>query len=161
MWRDVLLAKAKIVYGQLCGRHCSQRWKYSLRITHSTLVEANPIFFWLLCSVFVHTTTVCARYPFQNSMIENTVWDGCTCALHCTALHVCTRCTRMNRHASHMSSKKLFNMEKNFNACKLPATYCSSNQLKHVCPPAQNLSLIHIWRCRRSTLCRSRWSPYH
>ena len=23
------------------------------------------------------------------------------------------------------------------------------------------LSLIHIWRCRRSTLCRSRWSPDH
>ena len=23
-----------------------------------------------------------------------------------------------------------------------------------------SLSLIHIWRCRRSTLCRSRWSPY-
>ena len=23
------------------------------------------------------------------------------------------------------------------------------------------LSLIHIWRCRRTTLCRSRWSPYH
>ena len=27
--------------------------------------------------------------------------------------------------------------------------------------PSQQLSLIHIWRCRRSTLCRSRWSPYH
>ena len=25
----------------------------------------------------------------------------------------------------------------------------------------EELSLIHIWRCRRSTLCRSRWSPYH
>ena len=25
----------------------------------------------------------------------------------------------------------------------------------------RKLSLIHIWRCRRSTLCRSRWSPYH
>ena len=25
----------------------------------------------------------------------------------------------------------------------------------------EGLSLIHIWRCRRSTLCRSRWSPYH
>ncbi len=24
-----------------------------------------------------------------------------------------------------------------------------------------NLFLIHIRRCRRSTLCRSRWSPYH
>ena len=25
----------------------------------------------------------------------------------------------------------------------------------------QLLSLIHIWRCRRYSLCRSRWSPYH
>eukprot|EP00826_Nyctotherus_ovalis_P036269 TRINITY_DN3201_c0_g1_i25.p2 TRINITY_DN3201_c0_g1~~TRINITY_DN3201_c0_g1_i25.p2 ORF type:complete len:203 (+),score=62.46 TRINITY_DN3201_c0_g1_i25:350-958(+) len=25
----------------------------------------------------------------------------------------------------------------------------------------EDLSLIHICRCRRSTLCRSRWSPYH
>ena len=25
----------------------------------------------------------------------------------------------------------------------------------------ENLSLIHICRCRRSTLCRSRWSPSH
>ena len=25
----------------------------------------------------------------------------------------------------------------------------------------QALSLIHIWRCRRYSLCRSRWSPYH
>ena len=28
-------------------------------------------------------------------------------------------------------------------------------------PHSMQLSLIHIWRCRRSTLCRSRWSPYH
>ena len=26
---------------------------------------------------------------------------------------------------------------------------------------ADTLSLIHIWRCRRSFACRSRWSPYH
>ena len=25
----------------------------------------------------------------------------------------------------------------------------------------KKLSLIHIWRCRRYSLCRSRWSPYH
>ena len=24
-----------------------------------------------------------------------------------------------------------------------------------------SLSLIHIWRCRRYAVCRSRWSPYH
>ena len=28
-------------------------------------------------------------------------------------------------------------------------------------PGALNLSLIHIWRCRRIERCRSRWSPYH
>ena len=27
--------------------------------------------------------------------------------------------------------------------------------------PVNNLSLIHIWRCRRLLTCRSRWSPYH
>ena len=27
--------------------------------------------------------------------------------------------------------------------------------------PVKNLSLIHIWRCRRIERCRSRWSPYH
>eukprot|EP00826_Nyctotherus_ovalis_P066682 TRINITY_DN9884_c0_g1_i3.p2 TRINITY_DN9884_c0_g1~~TRINITY_DN9884_c0_g1_i3.p2 ORF type:complete len:112 (+),score=31.93 TRINITY_DN9884_c0_g1_i3:143-478(+) len=26
---------------------------------------------------------------------------------------------------------------------------------------AMNLSLIHICRCRRYAVCRSRWSPYH
>ena len=26
---------------------------------------------------------------------------------------------------------------------------------------SKSLSLIHIWRCRRYSLCRSRWSPYH
>ena len=25
----------------------------------------------------------------------------------------------------------------------------------------KDLSLIHIWRCRRRRECRSRWSPYH
>ena len=25
----------------------------------------------------------------------------------------------------------------------------------------KTLSLIHIWRCRRPAMCRSRWSPYH
>ena len=27
--------------------------------------------------------------------------------------------------------------------------------------PIIELSLIHIWRCRRYAVCRSRWSPYH
>ena len=29
------------------------------------------------------------------------------------------------------------------------------------CQACGALSLIHIWRCRRGSGCRSRWSPYH
>eukprot|EP00826_Nyctotherus_ovalis_P034689 TRINITY_DN2910_c0_g1_i2.p1 TRINITY_DN2910_c0_g1~~TRINITY_DN2910_c0_g1_i2.p1 ORF type:complete len:101 (-),score=24.82 TRINITY_DN2910_c0_g1_i2:22-324(-) len=29
------------------------------------------------------------------------------------------------------------------------------------CSPVLKLSLIHICRCRRYAVCRSRWSPYH
>ena len=35
------------------------------------------------------------------------------------------------------------------------------NCQKQVCRRGGGLSLIHIWRCRRITGCRSRWSPYH
>ena len=31
----------------------------------------------------------------------------------------------------------------------------------HLVLIVQDLSLIHIWRCRRRLRCRSRWSPYH
>eukprot|EP00826_Nyctotherus_ovalis_P052016 TRINITY_DN6547_c0_g1_i10.p1 TRINITY_DN6547_c0_g1~~TRINITY_DN6547_c0_g1_i10.p1 ORF type:complete len:196 (-),score=27.66 TRINITY_DN6547_c0_g1_i10:16-603(-) len=31
----------------------------------------------------------------------------------------------------------------------------------NTCKSIQSLSLIHICRCRRYAVCRSRWSPYH
>ena len=37
----------------------------------------------------------------------------------------------------------------------------SDFRIRNICDIVPVLSLIHIWRCRRSTLCRSRWSPYH
>ena len=48
-----------------------------------------------------------------------------------------------------------------------PHAYADDMQIYGFCDPpdtnalSERLSLIHIWRCRRSTLCRSRWSPYH
>ena len=39
-------------------------------------------------------------------------------------------------------------------------TYCFSLSFLFFFPGI-GLSLIHIWRCRRYSLCRSRWSPYH
>ena len=59
------------------------------------------------------------------------------------------------------------------NRCWCPKLYCQCNLVRHVLGNVIRfvlntdrltlscLSLIHIWRCRRSTLCRSRWSPYH
>ena len=43
---------------------------------------------------------------------------------------------------------------------KINNHYCSAVLFIWLLLP-KVLSLIHIWRCRRSTLCRSRWSPYH
>ena len=34
-------------------------------------------------------------------------------------------------------------------------------KIRHGLRDLRMLSLIHIWRCRRSYACRSRWSPYH
>ena len=36
-----------------------------------------------------------------------------------------------------------------------------SQHVSHHSGEIMNLSLIHIWRCRRRLRCRSRWSPYH
>ena len=42
----------------------------------------------------------------------------------------------------------------------IPCSYLTHNLIT-ISASLWTLSLIHIWRCRRSTLCRSRWSPYH
>ena len=53
--------------------------------------------------------------------------------------------------SKNQKSKKEIDMD------RLPTTYTSRVNWWTL----TRLSLIHIWRCRRSTLCRSRWSPYH
>ena len=42
-----------------------------------------------------------------------------------------------------------------------PISHYSLNVHEAVSCTVYELSLIHIWRCRRSYACRSRWSPYH
>ena len=46
-----------------------------------------------------------------------------------------------------------------FLAARVQCSYLTFGEKTN--PSPLYLSLIHIWRCRRSTLCRSRWSPYH
>eukprot|EP00826_Nyctotherus_ovalis_P063315 TRINITY_DN9275_c0_g2_i4.p1 TRINITY_DN9275_c0_g2~~TRINITY_DN9275_c0_g2_i4.p1 ORF type:complete len:247 (+),score=20.43 TRINITY_DN9275_c0_g2_i4:212-952(+) len=44
---------------------------------------------------------------------------------------------------------------------KTPPQNLTNTQTVNYLSTTEYLSLIHICRCRRSTLCRSRWSPYH
>ena len=59
---------------------------------------------------------------------------------------------RQSKAASHTSTKSLLGQ----NGRKNTMFVSKFNK----CIP-KFLSLIHIWRCRRSYACRSRWSPYH
>ena len=42
-----------------------------------------------------------------------------------------------------------------------PMEFSKSLPTNHFISSLMALSLIHIWRCRRYAVCRSRWSPYH
>ena len=69
---------------------------------------------------------------------SDTDWPNNT---HVTCL--CTTCSfRHKQHSRHLSQYHL----------QLPTQTTLTSPV---------LSLIHIWRCRRITGCRSRWSPYH
>ena len=45
--------------------------------------------------------------------------------------------------------------------CTISARNTYSLNFTRLFLPIHGLSLIHIWRCRRYAVCRSRWSPYH
>ena len=45
--------------------------------------------------------------------------------------------------------------------CAKPPILSHTQQVSFQKAQLLHLSLIHIWRCRRYAVCRSRWSPYH
>ena len=62
------------------------------------------------------------------------------------------------------------NAHTHWHTCHTHTDTCMSHTLTHIYTHTHShkhkhthahLSLIHIWRCRRVTVCRSRWSPYH
>ena len=73
------------------------------------------------------------------------------------SLHTKVSQTRLLQYAH--SSSQLFRLRLNYS--RVLALRMFEGRPFQVEGPAIRLSLIHIWRCRRSTLCRSRWSPYH
>ena len=67
------------------------------------------------------------------------------------------RCHRVDNHWFPLDNIMLLVFATLFSPS--PSIRCSL--ISHSLDAVIVLSLIHIWRCRRSTLCRSRWSPYH
>ena len=61
-----------------------------------------------------------------------------------------------NSAVIHIMSIKFFSWSKNHIFFPIRTCVTLTYQYKMV-----ELSLIHIWRCRRYAVCRSRWSPYH
>eukprot|EP00826_Nyctotherus_ovalis_P014444 TRINITY_DN14029_c0_g1_i4.p2 TRINITY_DN14029_c0_g1~~TRINITY_DN14029_c0_g1_i4.p2 ORF type:complete len:206 (+),score=44.18 TRINITY_DN14029_c0_g1_i4:459-1076(+) len=61
----------------------------------------------------------------------------------------CTFTPKLNKNSMALNSRR--------NSKKLEAT----KQSGKVAELHKSLSLIHICRCRRYAVCRSRWSPYH
>ena len=80
---------------------------------------------------------------------DSSIWPEAKSALYPKPLKNCTIVRRRSRWSAHTRWKI---------GHKKCAKFHSSKNGQLAC---QKLSLIHIWRCRRSTLCRSRWSPYH
>ena len=57
----------------------------------------------------------------------------------------------------------LADKETNWSCSERKSLQALEKESKAILKPIMDnpLSLIHIWRCRRYSLCRSRWSPYH
>ena len=64
------------------------------------------------------------------------------------------------RYSRCQTSGKLFSQWRRWDDEGFPAV-SQSGCWSPRCSRDLFLSLIHIWRCRRYSLCRSRWSPYH
>eukprot|EP00826_Nyctotherus_ovalis_P007911 TRINITY_DN12035_c0_g1_i7.p1 TRINITY_DN12035_c0_g1~~TRINITY_DN12035_c0_g1_i7.p1 ORF type:complete len:112 (-),score=20.49 TRINITY_DN12035_c0_g1_i7:25-360(-) len=56
---------------------------------------------------------------------------------------------------------KLNNITENKTINTRMARNSSANLINLISHTIKKLSLIHICRCRRYAVCRSRWSPYH
>eukprot|EP00826_Nyctotherus_ovalis_P026204 TRINITY_DN2046_c0_g3_i3.p2 TRINITY_DN2046_c0_g3~~TRINITY_DN2046_c0_g3_i3.p2 ORF type:complete len:119 (-),score=33.96 TRINITY_DN2046_c0_g3_i3:21-377(-) len=56
---------------------------------------------------------------------------------------------------------KLFHLDEDLAGSEILNAMIEDFRIKEMSGPIEYLSLIHICRCRRYAVCRSRWSPYH
>ena len=116
------------------------------------------------CGVIVVWTTLCSQRTLFSQValpwlhLTSRCWLFCCCWDHQTPLcHHHQNATTTNTPNQPPSDKA---------SCQAipsqpPLNSCTVNSINILCTYMMYLSLIHIWRCRRITGCRSRWSPYH
>ena len=120
---------------------CKQQNTFSLH----TLTQCTALNFTSTSSAFhyAHTHSLSALHSTSHLHPVHFTMHILTHSVHCTQLHIYIQCISLCTHTHSLSALH------------------STSHLHPVHYTMHTLSLIHIWRCRRSTLCRSRWSPYH
>ena len=116
-------------------------WFFTLNWTRETVLEH-----WLIADKWVLTAAHCFFQPPINQL--GTCSPG-------KITRVCEKKTSFPKQvrcqvhqASYMRSQNIF------------LAVCTRISIQPICQwLLVNLSLIHIWRCRRIERCRSRWSP--
>ena len=96
-----------------------------------------------------YTVVVPGNYSWAvNFTVRSASFFGAGCHVTCASLPALVDRRRFLCNMSLSLTNSVFNQDRY--RSQVPNTSRVSN-----------LSLIHIWRCRRIERCRSRWSPYH
>ena len=133
-------------------------------IVYDTWNKGLPSQNWTLFCVFAS----CFRTVAVNSVSDFFVWFNNSYHKNVIIINIFSHAISFG--ASHGSC-----LESQSHTCKFSDIFFSfhktsgrffKNATEKKCvncctSSSSSLSLIHIWRCRRDVLCRSRWSPYH
>ena len=168
------------LHTQFHGIHAHYTTQYDYGCTPATFVawvlnEHSPSSTWLIAATYYpgKQLSSCSGRLVELACATHNTHPSCfSCSYFCTPVNM-TMCSlwvhlhtlpQMNHHLDCATRLLMLSDHSWFGPdhCKTSVEFflSLSRILLYVCAQCI-LSLIHIWRCRRSTLCRSRWSPYH
>ena len=143
--------RGKIIRRWRCNlKNKIHKLEWTRHTKYTRTIKGTRIRYWIwLCKFFfLHNVETVGKYPFHQPR------------------HNCHQHQHRYRHQHHRQHRQLrHQIQRLFNSGSQSSKLCwklqNINDIYICTPVIIKLSLIHIWRCRRSTLCRSRWSPYH
>ena len=151
------------------GQNCSHLRQFSLRCCVPKLIRIDQCFTQLfkkitLAQFFLRHGVYCRGCCYAINSRSRICWGRCRkvmCWVWIIIRHVtmlpATRTVRLWSGRSKQLIRSWRSTSNNYTSKNVkiePEKFRPNVKSIH-------LSLIHIWRCRRSYACRSRWSPYH